>query len=141
MIRAKIQSLRNGQSERSLIHAVDQDGLEYKIEVPTAALSQVSRARDLTLIMSWVVEETPLPGAKDVEGAFEELMRAPPAAAQASGSTESAALLTELTRAVGAADPLQSLIDTAPTAGAGPTTTQAITAEQQLAKLLGIVPQ
>lgn len=145
MIRAKIRSLRDGHSERSLIHAVDGDGLEYKLEVPTEALASVSRARDLTLIMSWVVEETPAAGAAEVDASFAEIMRG----STTGPSPESAALLSELTNSVsgtGAAGApgLEALL-TKSTPGASARSNQpagasrdTTAAERQLANLLGI---
>ena len=40
MIRARIKTIRDAQSERSQIQAIDEENLEYRLEVPTAALAR-----------------------------------------------------------------------------------------------------
>lgn len=74
MIRARIKAIRDAHSERSQIQAIDDDDLEYKLEVPTAALAGVSRSRELVLVMSWVIEEVPLAASSSVDAEFAALM-------------------------------------------------------------------
>lgn len=74
MIRARIKAIRDAHSERSQIQAIDDDELEYRVEVPTAVLAGVSRSRELVLVMSWVIEEIPVAASSSVDADFAALM-------------------------------------------------------------------
>lgn len=74
MIRARIKAIRDAHSERSQIQAIDEEDLEYKLEVPTASLAGVSRSRELVLVISWVIEEVPLAVSSSVDSDFAALM-------------------------------------------------------------------
>ena len=94
---AEVQELLRGDAERALIHAVDDDGREYRIEVPAAAVAEIGYGRDFVLRLSWSLEgelpaatensatEAPrerLDGASrrtpaEVDAAFMALMRRP----------------------------------------------------------------
>lgn len=74
MIRARIKAIRDAHSERSQIQAIDEEDLEYRLEVPTAALAGVSRSRELVLVISWVIEEVPLAASSSVDADFAALM-------------------------------------------------------------------
>ncbi len=53
---AEVQRVLRGNSERALVHAVDDDGLEYRIELPERAVREVEDGRGYTLRLSWSLE-------------------------------------------------------------------------------------
>lgn len=53
---AEVQRVLRGDSERALVHAVDDDGLEYRIELPERAVREVEDGRGYTLRLSWSLE-------------------------------------------------------------------------------------
>jgi len=78
---ARVRRILAGHSERTLVHAVDQAGLEYKLEVPSDALRDLRPGQEHTLTLSWALQPvvsskpaappaatpTPLPSAVDEE--------------------------------------------------------------------------
>ena len=64
---ARVRRVLAGHSERTLVHAVDEAGLEYKIEVPSDALRDLRPGQEHTLTLSWtlqpVVSSKPAPPA------------------------------------------------------------------------------
>lgn len=112
MIRARIKAIRDAHSERSQIQAIDEENLEYKLEVPTASLAGVSRSRELVLVISWVIEEVPLAASSSVDSDFAALM----ASRQRDPLTDILPGVTATPR-----DPLSDLFtDTAPAAPGAP---------------------
>jgi len=69
-ILAEVHRVLRGDSERALVHAVDGDGLEYRIELPERAVREVADGRGYTLRLSWSLEantnltdaQSPTPG-------------------------------------------------------------------------------
>ena len=53
---AEVQELLRGDAERALIHAVDDDGLEYRIEVPATEVAEFGDGRGFVLRLSWSLE-------------------------------------------------------------------------------------
>jgi hypothetical protein len=53
---AEVQELLRGDAERALIHAVDDDGLEYRIEVPATEVVELGDGRGFVLRLSWALE-------------------------------------------------------------------------------------
>lgn len=83
-VNARVRRVVIGHSERALIHAVDGDNLEYKIEVSAEAVRDLVPGQELMLHLSWTLEPlvldttsrataasarapTPLPSAVDEE--------------------------------------------------------------------------
>jgi len=54
-IPARIQNIRRDHS-RAQVHAVDDDGLEYKIEVPLQAVEGLATGGLFNLTLSWSIE-------------------------------------------------------------------------------------
>jgi hypothetical protein len=87
-IAARVRRVLHGHSDRALVHAVDDAGLEYKIEVPHEAVRDVSPDRDHVLVLTWSLEaaaraaapveppsaSTPSSSPSAVDQAFMELM-------------------------------------------------------------------
>lgn len=57
---ARIQRVLNGHSERALVHAVDDAGLEYKLEVPAAAVRDLASGQGYVLVLSWSIHASPV---------------------------------------------------------------------------------
>ncbi|MDC0721718.1 hypothetical protein [Nannocystis bainbridge] len=97
-ILAHLRRVSTSPEGRALVHAVDDAGLEYKIEVPVEAVRGVSPDQGLVLALSWSLEAgprvaepaaTPMPAepsstattrsstASEVDQAFMELMGRP----------------------------------------------------------------
>ena len=55
-ILAEVHRVLRGDSERALVHAVDDDGHEYRIELPERALREVEDGRGYALRLSWSLE-------------------------------------------------------------------------------------
>lgn len=84
-VNARVRRVVIGHSERALIHAVSDDNLEFKIEVPTEAIRDLVSGQELMLTLSWTLQPlvpattspstaappppapTPLPSAVDEE--------------------------------------------------------------------------
>lgn len=82
---ARVRRVLTGHSDRSLVHAVDDDNLEYKIEVPSDVLRNLVPGQEHMLMLSWTLQPvvtapvprdtaapaarapTPLPSAVDEE--------------------------------------------------------------------------
>ncbi|WP_143141475.1 hypothetical protein [Nannocystis exedens] len=83
-----MRRILRGHSGRALVHAVDDAGLEYKIEVPLEAVQGVDLEQDHVLVLTWSLQASPsaaTPPANpaptprratpsDVDRAFMELM-------------------------------------------------------------------
>ncbi len=55
-ILARVRRVLTGHSDRSLIHAVDDNNLEAKIEVPTDVLRDLVPGQDYALMLSWTLQ-------------------------------------------------------------------------------------
>ncbi len=77
---AEVQRVLRGDSERALVHAVDDDGLEYRIEIPDRAVREVDDGRGYRLRLSWSLE-----ASTSVAG---QLAEPPTATSQASTATQ-----------------------------------------------------
>jgi len=53
---ARVRRVVHGHSERTLIHAVDEAGLESKIEVPSDAIRDLAPGQELTLTLTWTLQ-------------------------------------------------------------------------------------
>ncbi|SFF43832.1 hypothetical protein SAMN02745121_08859 [Nannocystis exedens] len=58
-ISAQVRRILKGHSDRALIHAVDDAGLEYKIEVPLEAVRGIDLAASQVLVLSWSLQAVP----------------------------------------------------------------------------------
>lgn len=58
LILARIERIRRGHSDRSLVHAVA-EGLEYKIEVPTDDVAGLGTGEGHMLVLSWSIHANP----------------------------------------------------------------------------------
>ena len=58
-ILARVERIRRGHSDRSLIQAVDAGGLEYKLEVPTDAVASLATGEGHMLVLSWSIHASP----------------------------------------------------------------------------------
>lgn len=53
---ARVRRVLMGHSERTLVHAVDDDGLECKIEVPSDVVRDLVPGQEHTLMLSWSLQ-------------------------------------------------------------------------------------
>ena len=53
---AEVHEFLRGDAERALVHAVDDDGLEYRIEVPATEVVELGDGRGFVLRLSWALE-------------------------------------------------------------------------------------
>jgi hypothetical protein len=58
---ARVRRVLTGHSERSLIHAVDPDSLEYKLEVPSDVLRNLVPGQEHALMLSWTLQPVAAP--------------------------------------------------------------------------------
>jgi hypothetical protein len=58
LILARIERIRHGHSDRSLVHAVA-EGLDYKIEVPTDEVADLGTGEGHMLVLSWSIHASP----------------------------------------------------------------------------------
>jgi hypothetical protein len=58
LILARIERIRHGHSDRSLVHAVA-EGLDYKIEVPTDEVAGLGTGEGHMLVLSWSIHASP----------------------------------------------------------------------------------
>ena len=131
---AHVRRVLTGHSDRALVHAVADAGLEIKIEVPAESVRDVNPDRGYVLMVSWSLLE--LPRAAEPATASSAPAEPRPAAAAPGGPLTSAnavdaefmALMARARRP--APEPAAST----PTATSGPGP------EQQIAALLGLVP-
>ncbi len=129
---AHVRRILTGHSDRALVHAVADAGLEIKIEVPAESVRDVSPDRGYVLMVSWSLLELP----RAAEPATASSAPAAPAAAAPGGpltpanavDAEFMALMARARR------PAPEPTVTSPTATSGPGP------EQQIAALLGLVP-
>lgn len=132
---AHVRRVLTGPSDRALIHAVNDAGLEYKLEVPAEAVRGVEADRGFVLVVSWSL--LALPRAAEPAVAPTGVAADPPPVSAASTSTspptnavdaEFMALMTRTRRA--APEP----------ATPSPTASSAAGPEHQIAALLGLAP-
>lgn len=129
-ILARVRRVMTGHSERALVHAVDDAGLEYKIEVPVDAVQDAGR--DRVLLIMWSLHTMP--------GAVEPSLPAPsderpPSTAPGAADVvdqEFMALMARGRRDAPAPVSTRTTEVTAPATSAAPV--------QQIAALLGIQP-
>lgn len=62
---ARIRAVRVGHSARALIHAVDTEGLEYKLEMPADAAQGAAPGQ--VLVLHWSIHSLPEPIAQAAE--------------------------------------------------------------------------
>lgn len=117
---ARIERVLNGHSERALVHAVDDEGHEYKLEVPTGAVRDLAPGQGYVLVLSWSIHASPvsLPTASPT---------APASAPRATPSPTTAA-------SPSAVDAQFMALMNRPRASGSP----GATPDQQLASLLGV---
>ena len=58
LILARIERIRRGHSDRSLVHAVA-EGLDYKIEVPSDEVAGLGTGEGHMLVLSWSIHASP----------------------------------------------------------------------------------
>ncbi len=58
-ILARIERIRRGHSDRSLVHAVDAAGHDYKIEVSTDEVAGLGTGEGHMLVLSWSIHASP----------------------------------------------------------------------------------
>ena len=56
---ARVESIRLGHSERALVHAVDDDGRELKLEVPQDSVRGLVAGSELVLLIAWSLHTLP----------------------------------------------------------------------------------
>jgi|JI10StandDraft_1071094.scaffolds.fasta_scaffold15092_10 hypothetical protein len=138
---ARIERIREGHSERALIHAIDAEGREYKIEVPPAEVSALAHGQSYMLVLSWSIHVAPL--APVVASAAPRPDAGSPVSAAGTSVTEPAT--SSAAAPAGSVDAqfmaLMSRVS-APASSAQPTGTagssREATPEDQLANLLGV---
>jgi len=54
---ARIERIRSGHSDRALIHAIDAEGCEYKLEVPIGEVRELPPGH--LLVISWSIHANP----------------------------------------------------------------------------------
>ncbi len=59
LILARIERIRHGHSDRSLVHAVA-EGLDYKIEVPSDKVAGLGTGEGHMLVLSWSIHASPV---------------------------------------------------------------------------------
>jgi hypothetical protein len=58
---ARVERIRSGHSDRALVHAIDADGREHKIEVPLDDVRDLPPDQAYLLVMSWSIHASPVP--------------------------------------------------------------------------------
>ena len=81
-ILAQVRRILTDPSDRAFIHAVDDAGLEYKIEAPIEAVRGVTLEQSPVLAISWSLRISPRPG--DPASAPAEVRPPPPVPAPSS---------------------------------------------------------
>ena len=131
---AHVRRVLTGHSDRALIHAVDDAGHEYKLEVPAGAVRGLEADRGLVLMVSWSL--LALPRAAE-----------PAAAPTASAVDPPSASATPTPKPANAVDAefmaLMARTRRSTPASATPSLTASSAAgpEQQIAELLGLSPK
>jgi len=74
---ARVRRVLTGHSDRSLIHAVDDNNLETKIEVPTDVLRDLMPGQDYALVLSWTLQPLVMAPAPQEAAATPAPARAP----------------------------------------------------------------
>ena len=153
IIVAPVKRVLRGHSDRSLVHAIEEAGLESKIEVSSDAVRDVVPGQEYVLVLSWTLEPvvsstspsgptaapapTPLPTTVDEE--FMALMARPrgPRRSPTAGPTQ--AVSASPTTAGATAPPTAGLTSPTTTGSAPPTSGAPTTSvAEQLAQRLGI---
>lgn len=124
-ILARVRRVLIGHSERALVHAVDDAGLEYKIEVPTEAVQGDGRAHVLEI--TWSLR----PAAETTTPTESQSIPVAPASVAMSPNAVDQEFMALMAR--GRLD-----VPAAPTAAMENTTTPTTAPINQLAALLGI---
>ena len=137
---AHVRRVLTGHSDRALIHAVDDAGHEYKLEVPAGAVRGLEADRGLVLMVSWSL--LALPRAAEPAAAPTGVPADPPSVSTASTST-----LTPTPKPANAVDAefmalmARTRRSTPASAAPSPTAVSAAGTEQQIAELLGLAPK
>lgn len=76
---ARVRRVLTGHSERSLIHAVDPDSLEYKIEVPSVVLRNLVPGQEHALMLSWTLQPVTAPATSSAGASIAATAAATPA--------------------------------------------------------------
>lgn len=147
VIVAPVKRVLRGHSDRSLVHAIEEAGLESKIEVPSDAVRDLVPGQEYVLVLSWALQPaasskspsgmavapapTPLPTAVDEE--FMALMARPrgPRRSPSAGPTQA---VPPSPTTAGSTSPTTT--GSAPPTSGAPTMSVA----EQLAQRLGIRP-
>ena len=130
---ARIERIREGHSERALIHAVGAEGHEYKIEVPPADVRMLSPDQPYMLVLSWSIHVSPIAVTAAVSASPSDMSSpaasspAPASSIAASPRSVDAQFMALMNRTTAPTDAVQ--------ASGSPL---ASTTDQQLASLLGV---
>ena len=154
---ADVRRVLRGDAERALVHAVDDAGLEYKIEVPAGAVLGAEVERGAVLRLAWSIEPASTRERGEVASRGDAATEATEVAervARASLGTPAevdAAFMALMGRGrVEAGSPSSTASPSSPTgarAEAGPSSTSstpptgAASPERELAAMLGIAPR
>ena len=133
---AHVRRVLTGHSDRALIHAVDDGGHEYKLEVPVEAVRGIDADRGLVLMVSWSLLALPraaAPAAAPTASAVD-----PPSASATSTSTPKPANAVDAEFMALMARTRRS---TPASATPSPTVSSGTGSEQQIAELLGLSPK
>jgi hypothetical protein len=128
---AHVRRILTGHSDRALVHAVADAGLEIKIEVPAESVRDVSPDRGYVLMVSWSLLELPRTAEPAVAPAEPKPAAAAPGGPLTPANPVDAEFMALMARA---RRPAPEPAVTSPTATSGPGP------EQQIAALLGLVP-
>ena len=129
---ARVRRVLTGHSERSLIHAVDPDSLEYKIEVPSAVLKNLVPGQEHALKFVWTLQPVAAPATSSAGTSFTATAAPTMPALPSTVDEEFMALM---------ARPRGSRPGGQPTAGSSPPLIQSspvTSATEQLAQRLGL---
>jgi hypothetical protein len=75
---ARVERIRSGHSDRALVHAIDAEGREYKIEVPLDDVRELPSDQAYLLVMSWSIHASPVPGTAVVSASAPASTPRPP---------------------------------------------------------------
>ena len=132
---AHVRRVLTGHSDRALVHAVANAGLEIKIEVPAESVREVSPDRGYVLMVSWSLLE--LPRAAEPVAASSAPAEPTPAAAASGGPQTPANAVDAEFMALMARTRRSTLASATPS----PAASSAAAPEQQIAELLGLAPK
>lgn len=135
---ARVRRVLTGHSDRSFIHAVDPDSLEYKIEVPSVVLRNLVPGQEHALMLSWTLQPVTAPATSSA-GASITATAAPtvPASPPSAVDEEFMALMSRR-RGQAGADQTSAGRPNPPPLGSG--VPVVASAAEQLAQRLGIPP-